>query len=62
MKIQASLTLLFGVLASTSAEFIRKVEEPTQLHDVMFQSWVNDHSKDYTTDEEKELYYNTIVG
>ena len=54
MKLQASITLFLGVLASASAESIRKIEEPTQLHDVMFQSWANDHSKEYASDEEKE--------
>jgi len=54
MKLQAPLTLFLGVLAGASAEYIRKVEEPTQLHDVMFQAWANDHSKEYDSDEEKE--------
>jgi C1A family cysteine protease len=54
MKLQTSITLLLGFLASASAESIRKIEEPTQLHDVMFQSWANDHSKEYASDEEKE--------
>lgn len=54
MKLQASLTLFLGFLVSASAVFVGKVEEPTQLHDVMFQSWATDHGKDYTTDSEKE--------
>mmetsp|Transcript_36640 Transcript_36640/g.88802 ORF Transcript_36640/g.88802 Transcript_36640/m.88802 type:complete len:359 (+) Transcript_36640:237-1313(+) len=54
MKFQAPLTLFLGILASTSAEFVRKVEEPTQLHDVMFQSWANEHEKEYTSDTEKD--------
>jgi hypothetical protein len=54
MKFQAPLTLFLGILASASAEFVRKVEEPTQLHDVMFQSWANEHEKEYSSDFEKE--------
>lgn len=55
MKLHASLTLFLGVLASASGEFIRKVEEPTQLHDVMFQTWSHEHEKEYSTDAEKEF-------
>jgi len=54
MKLQASLTLFLAFLARASAEGVLRVEEPTQLHDVMFQSWANDHEKYYATVSEKE--------
>jgi len=54
MKLQASLTLFLAFLARASAEGVLRVQEPTQLHDVMFQSWANDHEKYYATVSEKE--------
>lgn len=54
MKFQAPLTVFLGILASASADFVRKVEEPTQLHGVMFQAWAGEHEKEYTSDSEKD--------